>query len=114
MKIEDKKKVTIKVIRFFFIILFITFLTLYISSYAGYGEYQSHKQVVLTKEQIKKFEEDVKNNKNISIEEYYEVSMKDYNNKTSRLGLKISEKMGNYARSGIEAVFDILNKLVDD
>ena len=60
-----------------FILLFICFLTIYISQATGYYEYKLHKKAELTKEQIKKFENDVKNNEKIDLNDYLKDGVKD-------------------------------------
>ena len=63
MKYEN----TFKII---FIFLFVIFLTMYISVGSNYYEYELHKKVMLTNEDIKRFEDDVKNNKEVDIDNY--------------------------------------------
>ena len=48
-----------KLIKTIFTILFVIFVTIYISQATGYYEYELHKKSELTKEQIQKFEKDV-------------------------------------------------------
>ena len=72
MKYEN----TFKII---FIFLFVIFLTMYISVGSNYYEYELHKKVMLTNEDIKKFEDDVKNNKEVDIDNYIS-SRVDYSN----------------------------------
>ena len=90
MKREDKIKIYKKIFKFCFWCFFITFLTLYLSQATGYYEYQQHKKVTFTNEQIEKFEKDVIAGKNVDIESYLEDTTKSYNNKTSKLGYTIS------------------------
>ena len=54
-----KKSKKYRVCRFIFMVFFISFLVVYFSELTGYYEYQNYKQAALTKEQIKKFEEDL-------------------------------------------------------
>ena len=54
-----------------------------------------------------------KNGKNLNIENYLVNTDKNYQNKTSKFGLKISEGIGKYAKKGIDATFKVLNKLVE-
>ena len=56
-----------KILRTIFLFLFIIYIGIYASNKTGYYEYEMHKKVELTNEQIEKFEEDVKNNKKIDI-----------------------------------------------
>ena len=45
---------------------------LYLSQSTGYFEYRNSKKVALTNKQIEKFEQDVKEGKNVDIENYIE------------------------------------------
>lgn len=114
MKKEDKIKYCNKFFKFLFLICFVTFITLYISSAAGYYEYEQHKKMVFTQDQIKQFEQDVANGKNIDLEEYMKNTNPNYQNRTSKFGLKISEGIGTAVQKGIEGAFSMLNKLVEE
>lgn len=114
MKIEDRKKICKKLFKFIFMCLLIIYLTLYLSQAAGYYEYQNRERVVLTEEQIKKFEQDVAAGKDISLESYFNNNINNYNNKTSKLGYDISNELGNIVKKGIDSTFNLLNKLVEE
>ncbi len=103
-----------KIARNILIILFILFIALYISQSTGYYDYETYKKTALTKEQIKKFEEDVKNGKNVSVKDYLDDTSRDYSNKLSDTGLKVSKKIERYSKKAIETVFGALSGLVTD
>lgn len=113
MKPEDRVKIYNRIFKYVFWILLVTFLTLYFSQATGYYEFQQHKKVVYTAEQIKKFEADVAAGKDVHIEDYMETTVKDYRNKTSDLGLSISETMGKIVKNGIEGFFSAINDMVE-
>jgi hypothetical protein len=108
MKLEDKKLIIKKILRKCFLLVFLIFTVLYISEGAGYFEYSQHKNMVLTSEKIQEFEEDVKNGKNIDIENYVDVASKDYSNKVSNLGLDISELVNDFVIDGFNSLFKYL------
>lgn len=114
MKPEDRVKIYNKIFKYVFWILLVTFLTLYFSQATGYYEFKQHQKVVYTAEQIKKFEDDVASGKDVHIEDYMETTNKDYRNKTSDLGLSISETMGNIVKTGIENFFSVINNMVEE
>jgi hypothetical protein len=114
MNPEDRKKICKKIFRFIFTCLLIIYLTLYLSQASGYYEYKTRERVVLTEEQIKKFEQDVADGKDISIESYFNKNENNYSNKTSKLGLDISKELGNIVKKGIDGTFNLLNKLVEE
>lgn len=103
MKYEN----TFKII---FIFLFVIFLTMYISVGSNYYEYDLHKKVMLTNEDIKKFEDDVKNNKEVDIDNYIS-SRVDYSNSFSKASTKVSKETKKYIKQGIEGIFNIFSKM---
>lgn len=103
MKYEN----TFKII---FIFLFVIFLTMYVSVGSNYYEYELHKKVMLTNEDIKKFEDDVKNNKEVDIDNYIS-SRVDYSNSFSKASTKVSKETKKYIKQGIEGIFNIFSKM---
>ncbi len=73
-----KTKIFFKV---FFVVCFVSFLTFYVSLQSGYYEYNSRRKMTFTKEQIERFESDVKNGNSVDINEYLANTDKDYQNK---------------------------------
>lgn len=114
LKREDKIKIYKRMFRFTFFLLFVAFLTLYMSGENGYYEYEQNKHTTFTSEQIKKFEQDVADGKKVDINDYLETQNKDYSNKVSSLGYKVSDNIGKYVKLGIEGTFGALNKLVEE
>lgn len=111
MKKEDKEKIYNNIFKALFIVFIVSFLTLYISNSTGYFEYYHRQKIILTDEKIKQFEEDIKNGVNLDLESYLESTKQNYNNKASKFGLFISNKIGKYAKSIIEKTFEILNDI---
>ena len=114
MKIEEREKIYGRIFKYIFLLLLITFLTLYFSQVTGYSEFKQHKKVVYTAEQIKKFEADVAAGKDVHIEDYMETKEKNYINKASKLGLSISEGMGNIVKKGIDDLFSAISEIVEE
>ena len=100
--------------KFIFITLFVIFVALYISQSTGYYEYEQHQKTVLTDESIKQFEKDVKDGKNIDINNYLTDNNKNYNNKVSSMGMNVSNIIDKAIRTGLNGMMDILNKLLSD
>ena len=105
-------KLRTKVFRSTVVILFAIFLTMFVSNKYGYYEYKKQEQVTLTAEQIKQFEEDVKNGKNIDLENYLEKTNKNYQTKFSQLGLNISNSIANTIEKGVNNFFGYISKFV--
>ena len=71
-------------------ILFIVYLSLYIAGASGYYENKINEEITLTEENILKFERDVKNNKDIDINDYVVKENKDYSCFASNMGDNVS------------------------
>ena len=108
-----KQKVADKVFKYFFLISFIAFLTIYFSQATGYYEYEQYKKKELTEEQIRRFEQDINEGKEIDIDSYLE-PVKNYQNKISSTSLTISDAIGVYMQKGIEFVFGGIGKLIEE
>ena len=106
-----KTKIFFKI---FFIICFVSFLTFYISLKSGYYEYNSRRKMTFTKEQIERFEDDVKSGNDIDINEYLVNTDKDYQNRISRFTLGISNTISKYIRGGINTVFNKIGNAIEN
>lgn len=71
-------------------VLFVIYISLFIAGESGYYENKVNEQITLTEENIKQFEEDVKNNKEIDIQNYVEKEQIDYSCGFSDLGDNVS------------------------
>lgn len=101
-----------KVFNTILLILFLTFIGIYVTNASGYQEYEMYKKTELTKEQIEKFENDIKDSKSIDINDYINDSDKNYANNFSKRSLSISNFMGKYIKKSISSVFDFMSKLL--
>ena len=109
----DIKKIN-KFFKYFFYICFLCFLTFYVAGESGYYEYNERKKMSFTKEQIEKFENDVKNGKNIDITAYIENADRNYQNRISKTTLEISEGISKYTKKGIELIFTKLGNMIEE
>lgn len=94
--------------------LFVLFIALYFTQTTGYYEFEQRKRATLTEEQIAKFEQDVKDGKEIDMKDYVNVGRKNYDNKISNLSLSLSQKIEDTFNSGMEKLFKALEKVVND
>ena len=108
---KDKKN---KIYKFIFWLFFMSFLVIYFSELTGYYEYKNYQKATLTQEQIKKFEEDVKNGNEVDINEYLVVNNKKYDNTLSKLASKLSDGISKIVNSGVEYTFKYISKLIDE
>lgn len=110
---KDKKTIN-QIFKYIFIAFFVCFLTLYMANVMGYYEYSNHKKMVFTEEAILKFEEDVKNGKNLDLANYLKNDTINYQNGISKVGLNISNGLGKIIKNSVESFFNTLNKLVQE
>ena len=109
-----KHKKLNKAFRYSILVSFVTFFALYLSQSTGYFEYRNSKKVALANEQIEKFEKDVKEGKNIDLENYIDVNNKNYQNAISKTGLSISSTTEKVIQKLIGGSFKVLGDLVGE
>ena len=109
-----KHKKLNRIFKYCILISFVTFFALYLSQSTGYFEYRNSKKVALTNDQIEKFEEDVKNGKNVDIEKYIDVNNKSYQNSISKACLSISTTTEKLIQKLINGSFKVLGDLVGE
>ena len=98
-----------KTIKIIGIVLFVMFLSVYFSRYnTNYYENRN----VLTEEAIVKFEQDIKEGKDISINTYLKEE-KGYNNKASTIGLKLSQGIEIGFKKSLKLLFKCMEGLVE-
>lgn len=114
MKTESKIKMRNKFFKWTLFLLFLSFVILYLSQATGYYEYEQSRKTAFTEEQIKQFEQDVKDGKEIDINTYLENTNKDYQNNISRVTLNISEAISKYMKLGIEKMFEGIAKAIEE
>lgn len=92
-------------VRIMSLTVFLIFLALYYSSNAGLIDYQARNKMTLTEEQIKLFEEDVKNNVQIDLKKYVEDKEEEYDNNISKTTLKLSNTIGETIQGALDFLF---------
>ena len=101
-------------IKLVMIIILIVFISSYMIASTGYYEYTMRERTIITNEKIKEFEEDIKNNQNIDIKDYYDNKELDYSNKITTLVYNVSDNSNKLARKAIKYLFKKLGSLVED
>lgn len=91
--------------------LFIIFMILYFQVETGTTNELKNKTII-TEENIKKFEKDIKNGEYIDIKNYAEINQVDTSNIISNAGYLISEKTSNFIGKELVDFFKFLGKLV--
>lgn len=92
--------------------LIILFVALYLTQVTGYYEYTESKKTTLTKDAIKRFEKDVAEGKEIAAKNYLEEE-KNYNNKLSTVGMKLSKVIEKGFNKVMSSIFNEINKTVN-
>lgn len=105
---ENKQKKNKGVI--ILLILFCIYLIVEVSYSNGYLEYENYQKQIITEEAMKRFEEDVNNGKDISINDYISVNNKDYSSRTSRISASIGKKIENFIDGGFKDILKTISK----
>ena len=102
---KKKKNIFLRCI----LILFLIFISLYFMDNLGYYNIAS-KNKILTEEQIKEFENDIKNGYSIDIKNYVKDNT-NYRNTYSDIGYNLSNCIDNVLNKGLKNLSNILKKL---
>ena len=89
----------------------VLYLSIFIANNTGYYSFGSRTN--LTNEQIKKFEEDVKNGVEVDLKDYLSDTNISYQNNISKLGYNISSFIESLVRTGIFKIFDFFSDLIE-
>ncbi len=92
-------------------VLFVIYLSLTIAINTGYYEAKVNEKTVVTEENMRKFEEDVKNGREVDIKDYISDTTKDYASNTSKAGIKVASVVEKFMAEGINEMIDVLKKL---
>lgn len=107
---ENNNKLNKNLKRLFTLILLI-FIFLYVFNKTGYYDANVSKKTILTKEAIIKFEKDLNEGKDVSIENYIDTSVNNYNNIYSSIGLKISDSIDYLFNEGSIYILKLIKTL---
>ena len=93
------------------LICFLIFMGLYIAEESGYYEAKVSKNAYITEENLRAFEQDVLDGKEINIKDYVTNEYKDYSSFTSDLGQKLAYNVDKLMDGGITKFFKLLGNL---
>lgn len=111
---KNKDKLKIKLFKGIFTLLFLIFITMYVSEESGYYEFKNNKTKELTQKQIEKFESDVALGKEVDIEDYVVTKDKNYQNKISKMGLNVSNTLSTIVKKSLDGAFSFMVNLVEN
>lgn len=107
-----KKKYNFFKIAFYSLI--IIYLAIYFTASNGYYEYNNHKKTSLTKEQIIKFENDIKAGKAVDINDYIIKDNYSYKTNLSTFFMHVSDGISGIVTSGVKYTFKWLSHFIDE
>lgn len=108
------KKKKNRLFKIVFWMFFLSFALIYFSEVTGYYEYKNYQKKAMTSEQIKQFENDVKNGKKVNINKYVKDDGINYNNKLSDTANLLSNGISKLVKGGVENTFKLLTSLIDN
>ena len=108
------KKKKYNLFKIVFCMFLFIYLVLFFSSYTGYYEYNNYKKTRLTNEQIEKFENDIKEGKELDLNEYLVVNKHSYKTSLSNLTIRISESISGIVSKCVKVTFKKISKFVDE
>ena len=101
-----------KLFKLFCILTILIFLFCYFIEYSGYYEYNLQNKKNLTEEQIKQFESDIKDGKEIDLNNYLKENTIDYSNSLTKTTTEANLKLNNYLKKLLTGSFDILSRFI--
>lgn len=99
-------------LKLFCILLMLTFIGAYLIEMSGYYEYNLQSKRNLTTEQMEQFEKDIKEGKDIDLNQYLEQTKVDYSNKLTRSTSQISLKINDYLKEFLTNGFHLFEKFI--
>jgi len=103
-----------KVLKLFVFAVLIIFLVMFFAAGGGYHEYELNKKSNLTQEAIVRFEQDLKDGKEIDVNDYLVKEEKNYSNSFSKAGVNISNKISDFFSKGVKFIFNSIGSLIDE
>lgn len=94
--------------------LFTFFVILLLAQSQGYYKTRSEKAKILTDEQIKNFEKDIRDGKSIDVKKYVLYEDKDYTNDVSDSVYSMSLKLESVFDTTVRLIFNSASKAVND
>lgn len=93
------------------LLLFILYLSLSIAMETGYYESKLNERTILTEEKIKEFEQDVREGKEVDINDYVSEKNRDFSNSATKTGVFFSSLIQEFMSKGINGMVDVFKKL---
>lgn len=105
------KKPKINIFFKILLVLFFVYLAITIACESGYYATKNHKDALLTKEAMQKFEADLANGEVVDIKDYLVDEKVDYSNMVTKIGNKVSTTLSDFMTKGLTSMFNMLKGL---
>ena len=102
------------IFKFILLCFIICFLVILFAGKTGYYEKKLRDNSILTEEQIKRFEEDLKNGKDVDISNYVINENKDYTTKLTSDVYSVSLKLEKTIDKIVKFIFNEVGKNIND
>ena len=102
------------IFKFILLCFIICFLVILFAGKTGYYEKKLRDNSILTEEQIKKFEEDIKNGKNVDISNYVINENKDYTTNFTNDVYSVSLKVEKTIDKIVKFIFNEIGKNINN
>lgn len=103
-----------KIFLFIFLSFLVFFIVMLIAEEEGYYKNRNEKAKIMTEEQIKRFEEDISEGKDIDLSTYELYNDVDYSNNVTSNIYKVSLKLESAMHKILKIIFKSTSKMVSD
>lgn len=100
-----------KLFKFMVFTVVVVFFCTYFMEKTGYYEYKLQNKKILTESEMLKFENDVREGKDVTLEDYLSNTNVDYSNSLTKTTSNISIKLNKYLKNILVNGFDIFDAL---
>lgn len=100
-----------KILKLIIVSIIISFLFAYFIETTGYYEYKLQNKRILTEKEMEQFELDIKEGKEVDLEDYLSNTNIDYSNKLTKTTSNISLKLNDYLKEILINGIDIFDEL---
>lgn len=100
-----------KLFKFMIFTIVVVFFCTYFMEKTGYYEYKLQNKKILTESEMLKFENDVREGKDVTLEDYLSNTNVDYSNNLTKTTSNISIKLNKYLKNILVNGFDIFDAL---
>lgn len=101
-----------KYIKFFLIIIILSFICSYVVSMSGYYEYTLRDKTLITNQKIQEFEEAIRNDMNVDELNFFNEDEVNYTNRFSNIIYNISDRGNYFLKKILKGFFKKINSVM--